>query len=347
MAIAELSAGASWPDDVDEIFDGDQTVVLAQATPAAGVTLAPLSNFAVRDRKSATLSAFNTSIGLWKKLENLQKRPQVAIAYHTRQHGRSRRPEYVLVQGIASLPPFEDRSWIDRHRDSWERVAGPRDLGRLWEWWLRYYHWRVPIEVAVRRVVVWSDLGCRGTPAVYGETIPDPPEPQRPPRRGKGPRVNPARLAQAAVKLPYVLLGWIGGDGLPVVVPVEAWGLEKAGVVMKATAGLVPPGGRRAGLVAHTFTAHGYGQNQRKYTGWLEARASDGHFVYAPHTARGYYLPSFAFKPAAGLATRRGYHQARRGGLLSSSRLRTANAGGGGSEGLGGRDATDSLPRQL
>lgn len=306
----------AWPDSADEIFDCDQTVALAKTTPAAGVTLSPLTNFALRDRGEARMTPLNSSIGMWKKLETLRKRPHVAVAYHTRDHGFTGRPEYVLVQGTASLSPLEDSGWLDRHRDSWERFAGPRDVGPLWERWLRYYHWRVAIEIAVRRVMVWPDLSCRGPAEIHGEGLPAPPAPQRPPKHGVGPRINHVRAARAARRLPHVLLGWVGGDGLPVVARVEVAGSESGGIVLAAAPGLVPPGGRRAGLLAHSFTAHGYGQNQRRYTGWLESDGTGTRLLYAPHTGRGYNLPAFAFKLAAGPATWRGYRQARRAGLL-------------------------------
>ena len=34
-----------WSDSVDEILDGEHAVMLAYATPAGGVVLAPVSNF--------------------------------------------------------------------------------------------------------------------------------------------------------------------------------------------------------------------------------------------------------------------------------------------------------------
>jgi len=88
---------------VDEILASDQVVGFAYVTPARGVVLTPLTNFAVRDRDAGTVSPLRTSIGLWKKLERIQREPRVAIAYHTREHGFSDRDEYVLVQGHVSF----------------------------------------------------------------------------------------------------------------------------------------------------------------------------------------------------------------------------------------------------
>lgn len=96
-----------WPDEVDEvdeIITSDQVCTFGLVTPANGVVLSPLINFAIRDRAAGTMSNCNTSIGMWKKLVRLRENPNVAMAFHTRQHGSSRRPEYVLVQGRASVP---------------------------------------------------------------------------------------------------------------------------------------------------------------------------------------------------------------------------------------------------
>ena len=43
---------AGWPFSVDAILDGDHAVMLAYATPAGGVVLAPLSNFGLHDREA-------------------------------------------------------------------------------------------------------------------------------------------------------------------------------------------------------------------------------------------------------------------------------------------------------
>lgn len=313
----EARTAVAWPDTADEIFASDQTVALARVTPAGGVTLTPLTNFAVRDRDRAALSSVNTSIGIWKKLVGLQQRPHVALAYHTRRHSFTTRPEYVLVQGTASVPRLDDPGWIDRHRPNWERFAGPRDVGR-WEWWLRHYHWRVPIDIAVERVTVWPDLACRGAPEVHGRPPGEPPASQRPPGKGRGPRLNHGRAARISSKLPHVLLGWVGSDDLPVVVPVTVEGVEAGGILLRAGSGLVPAGSRRAGLLAHRFSRHSYGQRQRKYTGWLEVDAGGERLLYRPHTKHGYDLPRFAFKLAAGAGTQLGYYDGRRKGILAA-----------------------------
>ncbi|HEV2813520.1 MAG TPA: hypothetical protein VGW10_09735, partial [Solirubrobacteraceae bacterium] len=102
------------------------------------------------------------------------------------------------------------------------------------------------------------------------------------------------------------LLGWAGGDGFPMVVPVTVGATSPRGIALDAAPGLVPPGGRRAGFTAHAFSRFTYGQEQRKHTGWLE----DG--VYAPHTETGYRLPEsrLLFHLAGGIVTRRGIRTA-------------------------------------
>jgi hypothetical protein len=301
----------SWPDHVDEIFGGDQAVLLAHVTPAAGVVLTPFTNFGLRDREAGRLSALNSSVGLWRKLDRIRANPQVAVAFNTREHGFSDRPEYVLVQGVASLSAPHER-YIDSKpevRAAFERFAGgnPRG-GPLWQRWLRGWHHRVGIDIQVERVIVWPDLACRGAPEVHGPPLPaQPPEAQRPPRGGTGPRLDHRRAARRAHSLPNVLLGWVGSDGYPLAVPVEVAGYEERGIVLEAAPGLVPPGGRRAGLTAHWFARYTFGQRQRVHTGWLEAEQGARRVLYAPHTDRGYRLPTskLLFRLVAGFEARR------------------------------------------
>jgi hypothetical protein len=316
--VPELTA-ALWPDTADEILGGDQVVLFAHVTPASGVVLTPLTNTGLRDRESGTATPVSSSVGMWKKLDRIRRNRRVAIAYHTREHGFSDQPEYVLVQGEAALSPLEDRRWVERHLDAWERFSGPRDVGPLGERWLSVYHWRVGIEIAVTRVMIWPDLDCSGAPEVHGAPLPpEPPQPQRPPARGTGPRIDHARAARRASRLPNVLLGWVGADGFPLVVPVEVTGTDERGIALEAPEGLVPPGGRRAGLTAHSFARYTFGQNQRKHTGWLEAEPGRGEVVYAPHTEAGYWLPTsrLLYRIGSGFVTRRGYREARRAGFL-------------------------------
>jgi hypothetical protein len=125
------------------------------------------------------------------------------------------------------------------------------------------------------------------------------------------------RAAKLAAKLPDSLLGWVGGDGFPFVVPVRVRATDPDGIQLEAAHGLIPAGGRRAGFAAHWFSKGVIGQNQRKHTGWLEA-ATDGRVVYAPHTVSAYRFPAsmFLFRLVSGGFTRLGYRRARKAGFV-------------------------------
>ena len=304
-----------WPSPVEEILAGDQVVAVAYLTPANGTVLVPLTNTGLRDRATGRLTPFTSSIGMWRKLSRIQEEPRIAVAYHTRRHAFTERPEYVLVQGRASLAPLADRTWIERHRESWERFSGPRDVG-LWEPFLGTYHWRVAVELEAARVTVWPDLACEGSPDVHGDAPAAPPPPQSPPQKGTGPRVNHRRAARRAAGLPHVLLAWAGADGFPVIAPVRVAGADPRGIVLQPPPGVtIPAGGRRAGLLAHSFARYTVGQNKRQHTGWLESQ--EGELVYAPHTESGYHLPRsrFLYRTGAAVVTNRGLRQARRAGF--------------------------------
>jgi hypothetical protein len=309
----------NWPDNVQEILEGDQAIALALLTPARGVVLTPMTNFALQDREAGTVT-INSSVGMWRKLERMRRDPQVALAFHTREHGFSDRREFVLMQGSASFSePSDPAAWMETMGANWERFGGqPRAIGPLWERWLAAYHWRVNVEVAVERAIVWPDLECSGAPAIYGSPLPGQPASQRPPARGTGPRIDHVRAARLAARLPNLLLGWAGADGFPVVAPVAVAGCEARGVALHAPDGLLPAGGRRGGLLAHRFSRHVVGQRQRKHSGWLEVDAASGGARYAPHTQSTYNLPPsrLAYNLAAGFVSRRGLRAARREGFL-------------------------------
>ncbi len=305
-----------WTEETDQILGGDQVVGLAYVTPAKGVVVAPVTNFGMRDRTAGTITV-NSSVGAWKKLDRIRRNPRVALAFHTREHGFSDRPEYVLAQGRARLSaPIPD--YPSSILEQWERFEKWEDVHPLWKRWQRVYALRVGVEITVERTMVWPDLACRGEPTVHGAAVPDSqPRPQEPPARGTGPRIDHARAARRARRLPNVLLGWVGADGLPVVVPVEAGRSAENGIPLDAPGGVVPPGGRRAGLTAHWFAARVIGQEQRVHTGWLE-NPDGGPVLYAPHTDASYRFPASErlYRLVSGAATRWRYRQGRRAGLL-------------------------------
>jgi hypothetical protein len=305
----------SWPDSVDEILDGDHVTMLAYVTPAEGVVLGPVSNFGIRDRAAGTVTV-NSSVGAWKKLERIRRNPNVALAYHTRNHALHDRPEYLLVQGRAELSePIPD--YPRTILANWERFEPWEGMHPLWHRWMRIYAIRVSIVVVVERIVVWPDLGCRGEYEVLGSPFPSsPPAAQKLPAKGTGSRINHRRAARRAAKLPDALLGWVGADGLPVVIPVRVTGTDDLGILLEAPEGLVPPGGRRAGLTAHRFHHGVIGQTQHIHTGWLEADPGS-QLSYRPHTDASYGFPRsrLLYRLAAGGGTRWRRRVARRRGI--------------------------------
>ena len=122
-----------------------------------------------------------------------------------------------------------------------------------------------------------------------GAPLPQPPEPQAAPRKGTGPRIDVGRAARRLRATDHTLVGFAGADGLPVVLPVAIAADDAAGITL-AAAWEPPPGGRRAGLLGHSYRPQLIGLRTRQHTGWL-VTGDDGALRYAPHTETGYVAP--------------------------------------------------------
>ena len=295
-----------WSDLDDAIIGGDLTAALAYATPAGGAVPTPVAPIGLRDREAGTIS-FTTSLGFGRKLDRIKENPRVALAYHAREHGFARDVRYVLVQGMASYDSRPDRAVLEEQvRPASTRFMGAPKTGVFWDRWLSaYYADRVLVTVQVERVLSWPDLACAGERTVVGTPPTDEdPASQAPPGKGSGPRVDVARAARRAGRLPHVLVAYLGADGFPLIVPVSVGAAGASGI---ALAGPLPGGGRRAGLLAHRYEAQLIGLETRQWTGWLQDS------VYAPHTENGFRAPAnkTVLLLANGFLARRGLKQAR------------------------------------
>jgi hypothetical protein len=123
---------------------------------------------------------------------------------------------------------------------------------------------------------------------VTGRSEAGPPGAQDPPKNGTGPRKSAPKTAKRVGALPHRLLGYRGGDGLPVVVEVDLMRADEDGIDLKPAVPL-PDGGRRAGLLGHRFNDQVVGLAVEQRTGWLVV--GDGTVRYAPHTSHRLLLP--------------------------------------------------------
>lgn len=288
---------------------GDMTAALGYVTPAGGAVVAAVAPVGLRDRDQGTVT-FTTSLGLGKKLERIARDPRVGIAYHARDHGFASGDSFVLVQGRCRPVPPADPDWNERVLGpASARFMGPPRRGPFWDRWLKeYYADRVPVTVDVARVVVWPALDCSGDPVVNGIDRPGAPEPQAAPKKGTGPRVDAEKAANKLARMPHVLVAWREADSFPAVVAARVQGASGEGIRLGSEAGL-PAGGRRAGVLGHSYEAKLVGLQARQHTGWLE----DG--LYAPHTVSAFRAPSnkTLLLLANGLLAKRGLRKARRG----------------------------------
>ena len=188
-------APVRWPDEVDEVIRGDLTAAAAYVTPAGGAVVAGVCPMGLGRREAAGVG-FTTSLGFGKKLERIIADPHVALAYHSREHGFSASPAFVLAQGTASVDIRPSRERLEAIIPQGQRYVGQVMRGPVWDRLLReYYYERVFVDITVARIAAWPDLSASGDPTVYGAAWPGPPGAQAPPKNGTGPRVDVDRAA--------------------------------------------------------------------------------------------------------------------------------------------------------
>ncbi|MCL2533159.1 MAG: hypothetical protein FWE39_03245 [Nocardiaceae bacterium] len=310
----------TWSDEIDDIIGSDLTCGVAYLTPAGGAVVTAVAPIGLRDRERGTVG-FTTSLGFGRKLERIKNNPRVALAYHARDHGidAGAKPRFVLVQGEARFDPHPDPATLDEVGTRSEPYLGAPKRGPFWDRWLSaYYEDRVLVTVDVTRVIAWPSPNVGGEPEVFGAPLPDTAAaPQTPPKKGTGPRVDAGRTGRRATKLPHLLLAYRDADRYPMIVPVETTAADDDGLRLRVPT-CVPPGGRRAGLLAHSYGPRLVGLETRQNTGWLEATATEAR--YAPHTEAGFRAPAnkTILLLANGFLARRGLAKARKQGLVEA-----------------------------
>jgi len=320
MAVPEPGS-VSWSDEIDSILGGDLTAALAYATPAGGAAVIAVAPIGLRDRAAGTVG-FTTSLGVGRKLDRIRREPRVALAFHARKHGFASSERFVLVQGTADIVMDSRQDQIDHIVEQGVRHLGslPRRPRFFWDRWLReYIDVRVPVIVTVTRIVSWPDPGCNGTPEVLGAPLPAwPPAAQPLTQGGTATPVDAVRVARRIGRLPYQLLAFLDADAAPTIVPVRVEPAGSDGMRLRGPAGLLPPGRRRAGLLAHDYRPQLVGLTTRYLTGWLEAGDSGEPVRYSPRTDKGFSAPpnKTIMLLVNGLLAKRGVRTATRRGEL-------------------------------
>ena len=217
----------------------------------------------------------------------------MTLAFAAREHGFARSQRFVLVQGSVVEVRQPDSAWVEANlTPRAERFLGPVKRGRLWEPWLReYYQERVVVTARVDRVTTWPDLQCEGRASVIGAPLSGDPEPQRRPEHGTGARVKVGKAGRHLSGSRHLLLGFVEGDGYPFVVPVRLTQTGPDGLLLAGGVQL-PPGGRRAGLLGHSYNPELVGLTVHQHTGWMQVDvAGSKQCAYYPHTDRGFRAP--------------------------------------------------------
>ena len=206
---------ATWPDHVTDILGNDRCVALAYRTPAAGVAMTPVVTLGAFDAEAATVTT-TTSFGAWRKLVRLQADARAALVYHTRHLSDVDHPHLVVAQGRASFPD-EPGGWMTPELEArHDEFMHPRRRGRFRDWiGHEYYDFRVPVTIAVDRIVVF-DRDDRAEPSeVLGRDLPPRPAAQESPAKGTDPRVAPRKWSARFERARHHLVGYTDAEGYP------------------------------------------------------------------------------------------------------------------------------------
>ena len=227
----------------------------------------------LRDRERGTVG-FTTSLGFAKKLDRIRREPRVALAYHAREHGA--RDGRSTCSSRAA--PSRSSSRAERARagararpSATSARAAAGVLGPLAARVLHGARSRCgctlsgsPSGPTCAAPASPSCTGCRRRPLA--------PDPQPPPKKGTGPRVDMRRAARRLRKTPHVLLGSPGLRRLPGDRRRSSCARsDETGLELSAAPGVIPAGARRAGLLGHAYRPQLVGLTARQHTGWLEA----------------------------------------------------------------------------
>ena len=291
-----------WPNHIIDIMSNDVCVALAYRTPAGGVVMTPVTTVGMHDPAAGTVTV-TSSLGNWKKLVRMRDDDRVAIVYHARDHSGIEHPQLLVAQGRASFPDKADGNWLTPEAAARQHHFLPaHPKGRFLGWVTReYYDHRVPITIAVERIIVdGADQPAAGPVST-------------PPAKGTSARVKPKKYLKRWKNAKHFLLGYVDVDGFPTAHRITPR-IDSGDIRFRDVR--LPEGGRRAGLLAHWFEPKLVGQGSVLMTGWLEVHDGEGKF--SPHTAGGYAMPpkELAYHLAGGLASKFGYRSALKKGLV-------------------------------
>jgi hypothetical protein len=150
-----MSTLVRWPDEADAVIKGDITAAAAYVTPAGGAVVTAVAPCGL-GQQDRGMTGFTTALGFGKKLERIIREPHVALAYHSRDHGFSASPLFVLAQGMASVDLRPSPERVQAMVPQAERYVGKVATGPVWDRLLHeYYYERVFVDIALARTITW------------------------------------------------------------------------------------------------------------------------------------------------------------------------------------------------
>lgn len=264
---------AAWPEAARPVFAKAITVEYTSLTRSGTPVMVPITPYLEDGGRTLDVS---TGLTYPAKAERARRNPRVCLLFADPVGTGLADPPVVLVQGLATVRDADLQSNTDRYvRETLAKVPEafkgmPKLLLRRLDW----YFARIWIEVTPTRIWWWESKVLLGEPGEWvapaGTTAP--PSDAAPPGRQPAAWLEaPADWRPAArhatARLDQRDLGWVGGDGFPLSVPVDV--VEQTGQGFRLRLGLRLPEAPRgpACLTFHTHPSTFTSQENRTFVG--------------------------------------------------------------------------------
>ncbi len=279
-----MSAEASWPRRLSDVFERSLTCEFATLTRRGTPVTWPVNPYLSPDRATIDLS---TGLTYPAKAERARRDPRVALLFADPVGSGLEDPPVVLVKGHAAVRDRDLQAGADRYVASAMQKLAP--VYRYTPWlFLKRQSWylvRAWIEVTPLEITWWPGRDLAEPPqrwkASLGSALPesDPPPTGKSPGAYQGAPRDWSRRARQALRLGAPDLTVVGADGWPLAVPATAAAREQNGFRIALGPHLPEDVGGPACLSFHSHGEEFRGQENVVFVGTVTGEGDSARFT--------------------------------------------------------------------